>query len=392
MPFSYPQIEAAIRREPFRVFFPLGIFASVAGVALWPLVYAGWLGFYPGEAHARIMVEGFVGAFAVGFLGTAFPKMIESPPLTRFEIAILVLTTLGCAIAHACGETVVGDACFLATWLLVLVSLVVRMKCFGKDLPPPGFVLVGLGILAGIAGTIMLLIEKVSAPSMFQFTLSRLFLYEGFLLGPIIGIGGFLFPRFLHPLECPHHHHQKSWKWRALAGLIVGFLVLGTYITQALGFVMGSPIVRAVIVTGYLFSQVALFRRESSTGSLVTMLRMAILCLLLGILLSGVSVIFQTAVKHLLFIGGYGLLVLTIASRVTWGHSGNIKFTRGKQWSLRWVLSFVILAMATRVVADFIPAIRVSHHIYAALCWIIAAGIWSWAVLRYVRTLDPEEG
>ena len=50
-----------------------------------------------------------------------------------------------------------------------------------------------------------------------------------------------------------------------------------------------------------------------------------------------------------------------------------------------------MFAMATRVIADFIPAIRVSHHIYAALCWVIAVGIWSWAVLRYIRLTDLAE-
>ena len=53
----------ALPEEPFRIFFPLGLLVSIAGVCLWPLLYGGWLEFYPGVAHARFMMGGFVGAF-----------------------------------------------------------------------------------------------------------------------------------------------------------------------------------------------------------------------------------------------------------------------------------------------------------------------------------------
>jgi hypothetical protein len=33
------------REEPFRVLFPLGILASIAGVSLWPLFVGKWLPF-----------------------------------------------------------------------------------------------------------------------------------------------------------------------------------------------------------------------------------------------------------------------------------------------------------------------------------------------------------
>lgn len=379
------------RKEPFRLFFPCGILASVIGVSLWPLVYAGWLTFFPGEAHARLMIEGFVGAFAIGFLGTAFPKMIESPSLTWTELSILLASHLGCVVAHTCGKIPLGDGLFLFTWLFMIGCLLVRLAFFRKDLPPPGFILAGMGLLTGVTGVAMILIEQIVTPTMFQHTLARLFLYEGFLLGPIIGIGGFLFPRFFHS-DDSRGQRQPTWQRRAMTGGAVGMFVLGTYITQSYGFDTSSSIARAVVVSVYLLTQVCPFRRGRGTGSLSTMLRAAIAFLLLGIFVSGVSAVFQTAVKHVMFVGGYGLIALTIATRVSWGHSGNINLTEGKRRSLRFILAFILLAMATRIVADFIPTIRVSHHIYAALSWVIAAAIWSWAVMRYVRFTDPKDG
>jgi uncharacterized protein involved in response to NO len=61
--------------EPFRLFFPAGVLAGLLGVALWPLHFGGYVAFYPGQVHARLMAFGFFGAFILGFLGTALPRM-----------------------------------------------------------------------------------------------------------------------------------------------------------------------------------------------------------------------------------------------------------------------------------------------------------------------------
>ena len=36
----------------------------------------------------------------------------------------------------------------------------------------------------------------------------------------------------------------------------------------------------------------------------------------------------------------------------------------------------MILAATTRMSSDFLPAIRVSHHIYAAWTWVLVGVIW----------------
>jgi len=41
----------------------------------------------------------------------------------------------------------------------------------------------------------------------------------------------------------------------------------------------------------------------------------------------------------------------------------------------------LVLAMVTRVAADFILPARNSHLAYAALIWLIAALVWAWALV-----------
>lgn len=386
------KIQISICAEPFRLFFPIGIVASVIGVSLWPLLYAGWLGFYPAEAHARLMIEGFVGAFAIGFLGTAFPKMIGSPSLGRVELTIILAAIVGCLVSHAGNFTAAGDSFFVFLWLFILAVLAIRLCFFRESLPPPGFVLAGMGVTAGLVGAIILLIGRVIQLSEFQRALGGLLLNEAFILGPILGIGSFLFPRFFNPLEAGERRADgRRWGQRARLAAIVGLLVLASYLSQASGDLLWSPVLRAVLVGGYLLSQVGVFRRGAISGSLSLLLRAAVFCLLLGILISGLFPMALPDVKHVFFIGGYGLLILAIASRVVWGHSGNIEFAEGTRRPITIILVVIGFAMATRVVAGFIPTIRVTHHIYAALLWITGVGIWSWAVLRYVRVADPED-
>ena len=55
--------------EPFRIFFPLGLLLGAIGVALWPLFVWHAIAFYPAQAHVRLMIEGLMGSFIIGFLG-----------------------------------------------------------------------------------------------------------------------------------------------------------------------------------------------------------------------------------------------------------------------------------------------------------------------------------
>src|SRR5215472_9781115 len=147
-PSKYPAIYFA---EPFRIFFPLGLLLGAIGVVLWPLFVWHAINFYPRDAHVRLMIEGLMGSFIIGFLGTAGPRLLDARPFIAFESYLLLLLQLVCAVLHLDRERNAGDTVFLLT-LILFLSFVAKRARARQDLPPPNFVLVALGFLNAIAG------------------------------------------------------------------------------------------------------------------------------------------------------------------------------------------------------------------------------------------------
>ena len=67
-------------REPYRVFFPVGILCGLAGVAIWPLYSFGLTTTYSGRSHALVQIFGFLYAFIAGFLLTTVPRFTGTQP------------------------------------------------------------------------------------------------------------------------------------------------------------------------------------------------------------------------------------------------------------------------------------------------------------------------
>src|SRR5215510_7928052 len=81
-------------REPYRVFFPLGMLCGLAGVAIWPLYSFGITATYSGRAHALVQIFGFLYCFIAGFLLTAVPRFTGTQPpsfVTQLSLAGVLL-------------------------------------------------------------------------------------------------------------------------------------------------------------------------------------------------------------------------------------------------------------------------------------------------------------
>ncbi|MDL5053160.1 NnrS family protein [Oscillatoria laete-virens NRMC-F 0139] len=379
--------------EPFRLLFPVGSILGILGVALWPLHHTGLLEFYPNLAHERIMIQGFITCFVIGFLGTALPRVLDVPRLTALETPIFAFLILCVAALHLARKTFWGDVLFVMTMGAFVLALIVR-AILRRDIPPPGFVLVPMGMVCGVVGYFILAVGQVTAPEPFVHHLARLLSTQGYLLLPVMGIGAFLLPRFFG--QKSRHHFPESlepppgWMSKAAFSAMCGGLVLLGFVLEAAGHARSGMILRAAVILTYFLMELNPLGHLRSPGALALALRLALVCFPLGLILAASDPGHRIALMHVFFIGGFGLLTYTVATRVVLGHTGQSdQFTR---WSAAVVtlLVLAVLTIASRVTADYIPALRLSHYDYAAICWIIAIVVWLAAYGRHLGRADEE--
>ena len=371
--------------EPYRLFFPLGMLAGVWGVLMWPLFYGGHLMLYPGEAHARIMAGGFMGAFMVGFLGTAFPRLAGARKWLAMEFVVILMLWALMIFFWSRGRVPTGDKLFCGMIILLLGGILIRLLRSRADTPPPGFILVFTG-LAGAAIASWYL-SRGAFGSVENWRLARLFLFQGFLLLPAMGIGPYLLPRFFgmpskHAFETSLGIPQGWWKRLALS-LSAGLLIMASFFIEAHGAGLPGQIMRGLALAFWFAWETPAFRRAAQRSTPGTAVRWALPSMAAGLICAALWPQARVGSLHLFFVSGLGLLTMTVGTRVILGHAGRHDLLAGKIIWLRWVIGLTLLAAATRMTSDFIPAVRVSHHIYAAWTWAAACTLWLVALCPY---------
>lgn len=368
--------------EPYRLFFASGALWSIIGVSLWPLFYAQQIGFYPNFVHARLMIEAFGATFVVGFLGTAGPRMATAPKLTPLELFWLFALHQASAISHLRLQHAWGDGFFVALLVSLLLCLVIRVVKFRKEAPPPQMLLALTGLACGICGA-SLLLSPATLMDPQRLRLANLLLYQGLLLPPVLGIGSFVFPRMLGgDFGDPKTAAQSRSK--LIRSMVAAVLLVVSFFLEAFGQVTLGYALRAIVAAGYLLIEVTW--KTQQAGSLTTGLFWALILGWLGIVLAPFHYVQHVSIEHLLYIGGFGMLMLVVGSRVLFGHSGDLEgFIVKSKW-VRFLIFLGILTATTRATPAWLPSTTVSHHIYAAWTWAALAALWLlWHRRRFVK-------
>ena len=394
-------IPGVFREDPFRLFFPSGLIVAMWGVFMWPAFYFDWLSFYPGLAHARLMIFGFMTALVCGFLGTAGPRILEASPLSLRELFLLYGAWLVGMIAYSMNALLVGDCALLVAGLIgaFLAGGRIRKR---KDLPPPAFVLVLLGLFsAAVALSLHIALQLGGLPGIDGFVvqeLARLLGYEAYLLLPVLGIGLFLIPRFggLAPAQQTPDSRVPNAEWVRQALIAGGFgvFILATYGMQV--FVDGvgweAGVVRFIVVVSWVVLRLPLRFRKEATGTIGRLARASVFFVLLGVLVSswwnGSHAI---AARHLLLLGGYGLLGLCVVSWVVLAHSGCKETAKRPNWAIRLAGFWVLVALGTRLVGGYMESIRESHYIYAAFAWCLGIICLLWILWPRFWVVEKED-
>ena len=348
------------------------------GVALWPLFVWHAIAFYPAQAHVRLMIEGLMGSFIIGFLGTAGPRLLDASPLLAAETCALVVLQIASAFLHLTQRQTVGDIVFLVL-LLLFLGMMARRARARHDLPPPQFVLVLFGLLNAIAGIFLITAAKSMTNGLFANQLGSLMLNEGFVLFPILGVGAFFFPKLLggaKPEPSDLRIAAALWVKRAAIAVVTAVVIWSSFVLEALGWIRTAALIRGVTTLTYFVMQGHLLEKPSGPPFLAQCFRLGALLLVAGLFLPVALPGYRLANLHLTFIGGFSIILFTVSTRVILGHAGQSHLFRKRLPFLIAALALLVVATIARVGADFIPPARNSHLVYAALIWLLAATVW----------------
>jgi len=369
------------RNEPYRIFFPLGIAFGLAGVAIWPLYTFGITASYSGRAHALVQTDGFLYAFIAGFLLTAVPRFTGTTPPSRpvqYGLAAMLVVS---AAASELRAFAVGTTMFLAAHVTLIV-LVTRRFVGRRQRPPSSFVLIGLGLLAGALGALITAgVAWEIAPAAWDLAGKRM-LTEGMVLLLVLGVGGFLGPRLLGfaALPSPGQSHRGSAVPWAAAGLTIFISVPAEY-----GFDLGwMAIVRAAVVTAVVVPTLQLWRAPAVRSTLSWTVWIAHWVIVAGVWHVAFAPRYRVDFLHMLFVGGFSLLILAVATRVTLSHGGKDLALERRSWPLRIGLTLGLIAMLARIGAPFTAASYFEHLAFAALLWMAGVLCWGSAIARWL--------
>src|SRR5262249_48193655 len=124
-----------------------------------------------------------------------------------------------------------------------------------KDVPPPGFVLVGLALVCVAAGSVLSIAQHYRDLDPYWILLQHLLSYQGFVLLPILGIGPFLLPRFFGmptPDQFPESRvPNAAWLRKAGLAFAAGLLIIGSFFVEASGSYRAAYAVRFLVTLGY---------------------------------------------------------------------------------------------------------------------------------------------
>lgn len=148
---------------------------------------------------------------------------------------------------------------------------------------------------------------------------------------------------------------------------------------------------RATLATAFLLTQLPSHHAAIPRLTVTVSLRAALVFIGLGLVFPAFWPAQRVAAAHVVFIGGFSLITLTVATRVVLGHNGHSHlFTTPLPFLIATVL-LLVASMILRVTGDFALENRGTLLGLASYAWMLAAILWGCRVLPKVRPSDSDE-
>jgi uncharacterized protein involved in response to NO len=364
------------RSEPFRIFFPLGVLFAWIGVGHWLIYATGVAATYSCKFHGLVQMQAFMMAFATGFLLTALPRRTQTPPVTRTEIfalaTALVVTTVGAIFEN----WVISEAAYAALFLLLGQFAIRRFlgRAAGRR-PPAAFLLVPIAALQGFAGAILIAAAEFQGLPTWTSGMGRLMVEQGVFLCLTVGIGGLILPLMSGSPPPPDLGSSPRERWKALAYGFAGAAIFASLVLEQVGFELGGPILRAIVVAIGLGLGGGAWRAPGKTGVHRKLVWLATWLMPAGLIVSAVWPDYRVPALHILFIGGFSLMAFGVATHVALGHLNMEQLALGRPPAVIILGAAFVVALLARLAADASDTYFI-HLGWASAMWIFGSAVW----------------
>lgn len=367
-----------LQTKPFRLFFPLGILYGILGVGHWAIWSVGWT--IPGISftHASLQAQGFLGSFVVGFLLTAFPRMTGTSPCSKTEIVIALMTSLGFLFSSLTNHWPLAEAFFLAQ-ITNLIIFAARRIPLRKNNPPSSFVLMGFGFLHAVLGTFFLIVSHFGEHFYSLYAIGRQMVQLGFLLCIVLGVTARLTPFLMGygddpRLELPDRNAPIDGKSLLIHGA-TGLLLLSSFFIEQKNQIPAWAL-RAVLATIHFLFYAKIARPIRQQTGVIHFFVLSCWLIILGLWTGLLAPKYRIAALHIVFIGGFSLMIFSFAMNVVYSHSAKPDKLFSRLIRMKVMGTCVIFALIFRVLADIWPAQYLLFIHIASGTWVLVALFW----------------
>ncbi len=377
---------ASLVRDPWRVFFILGVLLGWTGVLHWFFYAVGVSDEYRAVFHATAQIQGFLTCIAIGFLYTFIPRRTGTPPPSRLEMVAGAAAPVAATLAAGLEHVAVAQAAWLAGVALVaaFVGRRVLSPSGGKRVPGV-FVWVPGALVAGIAGAgvvgIVAVIGPTEEPQLWQ--LGRGLLLQGFVTALVVGVGGTMIPTLTRGDTAagptPTLLARRSVQAVALVAFLASFPV-EVYVGPRPGFAL-----RALVAGGVLVAVARLWRPPTMPGLHRRLIWLSAWLLPVGYAVVAADPALRSAALHVVFIGSFTVMALSVSLHVALSHGGRPERLAVWSWPV-WTMALLLSAAATFRLLVGIDAAHLKPWLgCAASCFLLATVVWACLVVPAVR-------
>lgn len=333
-------------QNPYRIFFPIGIFGILYGMTRMLLPFSPDNVYW----HREAMIGLFLVPISVGFLFTAGPRFFASYPAKNMEVGfmfssflfVIVMSLFNLRLLYSVGMVV----------LLFQLVLFVSRRYFSRRSGNPIFAsFIFLGPTSGFLGNVAGLISFFTPDPVWGELHKSLYLHGMFWI-LFFGVGVKFFPMLTLSTRSltkePSKYVQIVSKSHQLWG-VVGLLLLVSFVVEGLGFVQPAMWARAFIVLFMAREGWMLFHHSPRKGVFTFFLKLALWTVVVSHFVFPFFPELRAHLYHAVFTGGFLMGTLIVMGRVSLSHERLSLEVEVRSTPARIGFTLIYIAMLIRI-------------------------------------------